>query len=76
MESSAWNRKLSDIPTLTHADIAHTYGTYTKTLSNAVHKIMSVISWIDMHTKSKVRNTSTLASPSGLDSSLVSYTSR
>ena len=29
MESSAWDRKLSDIPTITHADIAHTYGKYT-----------------------------------------------
>ena len=25
MESNAWNRKLSDIPTITHADIARTY---------------------------------------------------
>ena len=31
MESNAWNRKLSDIPAITHADIAHTYGKYTKT---------------------------------------------
>ena len=70
MESSAWHRKLSDIPTITHADIARTYGKYTKTPSNAVHKRCQVNAWIHMHTKSKVRKTSTLAS------GLVSYTSR
>ena len=68
MESSAWNRKLSGIPAITHADIAHTYGKYTDTIKHCTQE-MSVNSWIDMQTKSKVGKTSTLAS--GLDSSVV-----